>query len=505
MVRGFAPNIGDLMNSDKTTNRHRWLVLALVSVALGMIVVDMTVLYTALPTLTHALAASAKQKLWIVNMYPLVVAGLLPGAGAVGDRYGHRRVFMAGLLVFGAASLWAAHSPTPASLIAARALLAVGAALMMPATLAIIRHAFPDEKERGFAIGVWAAVASGGAALGPVLGGFLLAHFWWGSVFLINVPVVLLTLPLVLWWIGADAGDARRSWDKTGSVLVLLGLMGVTYAIKAAAQNQPAWAEVAATGLLGAALLAAFGWRQARIHNPLIDFTLFRNRDFSDGVLTAVAVSAALVGFQLVFSQWLQLVRGLSPLQAAYCMLPLPVAAFLAGPLAGWWLARVGGRALLISGLLLCGLGLLGVVFSYQHTGMALLACLVLLGTGAGIAITGASSSIMFNAPPHKAGMAASVEEVSYELGGSLGIALLGSLMTASYAAALRLPATLPVPPTVFDSLDEALLAAKSLPLPQAQTLAEAASAAFDLAFVAVAASTAALSLLAGGWIAMRR
>lgn len=491
------------MNNHLAPNPHRWRILAIVSVALCMIVVDMTVLYTALPTLTHELAASAKQKLWIVNMYPLVVAGLLPGAGAIGDRYGHRKIFVAGLILFGLASLWAAYSPTAVSLIAARALLAVGAAMMMPATLAIIRHTFPDEKERSLAIGVWAAVASGGAALGPVLGGFLLEHFWWGSVFLINVPVVLIALPLVIWWIYADKGDARRSWDQLGSVLVLIGLIGITYAIKAAAQKQPAWLDVLISGLVGVLFLGVFAWRQMRIHNPLIDFSLFRNRSFSSGVLAAVVVSVALVGFQLVFSQWLQLVRNLSPLQAAYYMLPMPIAAFLAGPLAGLWLPKVGGRTVIFTGLLICGVGLMAVIPFYAGMSAPLVIALTVFGLGAGTAITGASSTIMFSAPAHKAGMAASVEEVSYELGGSLGIAIMGSLMTASYAATLRLPGNLPIPDIAYDSLDEALIVVQSLPLPAAQQLAQAASNAFDFAFVVVTGCAGLLLLLACAGVGM--
>ncbi len=183
-------------NAVATAAPGRWLVLAIVSSALLLIVVDMTVLYTALPRLTHELQVNASEKLWIVNIYALVVSGLLLGMGTLGDRLGHKRLFMAGLVVFGVASLAAAYSPGAATLIAARALLAVGAAMMMPATLSILRLTFADERERAIAIGVWASVASGGAAIGPVVGGVLLEHFWWGSVFLINVPIVLLALPL---------------------------------------------------------------------------------------------------------------------------------------------------------------------------------------------------------------------------------------------------------------------------------------------------------------------
>ena len=191
------------------TARSPWLVLAIVSSALFLIVIDMTVLYTALPTLTRDLEASATEKLWIVNAYSLVVAGLLPGAGALGDRYGHRRMFTIGLAIFGAASLAAGFAPTSATLITARAGLAVGAAAMMPATLSIIRHTFEDPDDRALAIGIWAAVASGGAALGPVIGGALLEHFHWGAVFLINLPVVLAALALTAAFVPQGQGHGH--------------------------------------------------------------------------------------------------------------------------------------------------------------------------------------------------------------------------------------------------------------------------------------------------------
>ena len=173
---------------------RRWLVLATVSAGLLMVSVDTTVLYTALPALTRDLHADAQQKLWIINAYPLVIAGLLPGAGTLGDRIGHKRMYLAGLGLFAAASLLAASAPSPPVLIAARAFLAAGAAAMLPATAALIRITFDDEHERGIAIGIWGTIAVLGAALGPIIGGLLLAHFWWGSVFLLNIPVALLAL-----------------------------------------------------------------------------------------------------------------------------------------------------------------------------------------------------------------------------------------------------------------------------------------------------------------------
>lgn len=474
---------------------QRWLVLAIVSVALLLIVIDMTVLYTALPRLTHDLAATAAEKLWIVNAYPLVVAGLLPGAGPLGDRVGHKRLFLIGLVVFGVASACAAFSPSPAILIGSRALLAVGAALMMPATLSIIRHTFEDDAERAFAIGVWAAVASGGAALGPVVGGVLLEYFWWGSVFLINLPIVLLAWPLAAWLIPARPGDASRRWDVLASLQIMVGLVALAYAVKALGQRNASMADVLGALALGGVFLTLFVRRQRRSCAPLIDFALFRNRRFSSGVAAAMTAAVALIGMELVFAQRLQLVAGLSPLQAAWLILPIPLAAFVAAPLAGLAMQRVDAGRLMAGALALAALGTLGLLLSHDGTLWPLVLSLSVIGVGLGATMTGASSTIMLNAPPERAGMAASVEEVSYELGGAIGVALLGSVLSAVYAASLVLPEGLTVAEAARDSLDEALLAAETLPAASATLLTALARSAFDQAFGVVLVVVAALLL----------
>ena len=484
---------------------HRWLVLAIVSVALLLIVIDMTVLYTALPRLTHDLAATAAEKLWIVNAYPLVVAGLLPGAGTLGDRVGHKRLFLIGLVVFGVASACAAYAPSPALLIAARALLAVGAALMMPATLSIIRHTFEDDAERSFAIGVWAAVASGGAALGPVVGGVLLEYFWWGSVFLINVPIVLLALPLAWWLIPARPGDARRAWDAVASLQIMAGLIALAYAIKALGQRGTAWVEVTLAVALGVGFMCLFLRRQRRAVAPLIDFALFRNRRFSAGVAAAIVAAVALIGMELVFAQRLQLVAGLSPLQAAWLILPIPLAAFVAAPLAGLALRWVDAGRLMALALAVAAIGTLGLLLSFDGALPLLIASLTLIGLGLGATMTGASSTILLNAPPERAGMAASIEEVSYELGAAIGVALLGSILSAVYAVSLRLPVGLEVSDRAHDSLDEALLAAETLAPEMATTLTMLARTAFDEAFVIVLAVVTALLGIAAAAILLTR
>lgn len=471
----------------------RWLVLAVVSSALFLIVIDMTVLYTALPVLTQALSASASEKLWIVNAYPLVVAGLLPGLGTLGDRLGHKQMFMAGLVVFGAASIAAAFAPSPELLIAARAALAVGAAMMMPATLSLIRLTFTDERERALAIGIWAAVASGGAALGPVVGGLLLEYFWWGSVFLINVPVVLVALAASGVLLTRRAGDKSRPWDLVGSIQVMVGLVGMTYAIKEAGRRDPSWEMAGLALVIGLVAMALFIRRQRRSAAPLIDFSLFANPRFSAGVATALVASAALIGVELVFSQRLQLVLSYSPLEAGLLILPIPIASFFAGPLTGLALPRLGGERVLWGSLLLTGLAL--AVFLAIHNGPTVfwLSALAVMGFGVGASMTAASTVIMLSAPEERAGMAASVEEVSFELGGALGIALLGSLMSALYSRAMILPAGTEHATQARDSLDEALMLADRLAPAQAEQVITLARGAFDYAFVGVIIAAALL------------
>ena len=480
------------------TARSPWLVLAVVSSALFLIVVDMTVLYTALPTLTRDLDASATEKLWIVNAYSLVVAGLLPGAGALGDCYGHRLMFMIGLVIFGLASLAAGFAPSSAALIAARAALAVGAAAMMPATLSIIRHSFEDPNERALAIGIWAAVASGGAALGPVIGGALLEHFYWGAVFLVNLPVVVLALAMTVAFVPKGKGHGHHPFDPVGSLQALIGLIGVTLAIKEVAKPDPSITVLVLSTLIGLATLALFIRRLRHSANPMIDLTLFRDPLFAGGVIGAIVSAAALLGVQLVITQRLQLVQGMTPLQAGLFVLPIPIASFMAGPIAGMMLGRVGAGRMLAVTLAVSGAGILTYAAGFGHRG-AEIASFVLVGAGIGAAMTAASSAIMLNAAADRAGMAASVEEVSYEVGGALGIAMLGSLMAGVYSSTFAAAGGMGAQAT--DSLDGALALAATLSGPEAERLLSVANAAFDRATVAVAL-VAGLALLAAAlWV----
>jgi MFS transporter, DHA2 family, multidrug resistance protein len=472
---------------------NRWFVLLVVSSALFLIVVDMSVLHTALPTLTRELGASASEKLWIMNAYALVVAGLLPGCGTLGDRVGHKRMFVLGLAAFGLASLAAAYAPSPMLLIAARALLAVGAAMMMPATLSIIQLTFSDDKERALAIGLWSAVASGGAAVGPLVGGVLLEYFWWGSVFLVNVPVAVAGLAAALVFIPGSEGRSDVGWDLVGSLLILVGLVGLAFAIKEVAMHAPSFPAAMAAAAVGAAALVWFARRQRGSTAPLIDLRLFDNREFRIAVVAALVAAFSVIGLGLVWSQRLQLVLGYSPLHAALFMLPSAVLALIGGPLAGWLTPHYGANRVMAAALLLGGLGEAGLLLS-AHAGLApQLLCLALFGLGVGAALAAGSHAIMSHAPADRAGMAASIEEVSIELGGAMGITLLGSILAGVYSAILVLPAGAVLPPAVREGIDQALAVAATLPADAARLLTQSAHQAFDGAYLAALAVNAAL------------
>ena len=412
-----------------------------VGAGLLLITLDNSILYTALPTLTADLGASGSSTLWIINAYPLVMAGLLLGAGTLGDRIGHRRMFVVGLWIFGAASLAAAFSPNPAFLIGARALLAVGAAAMMPATLALIRLAFDDPRERNIAIAIWGSLSIAGAALGPILGGALLERFWWGSVFLINVPVVAIALVATAVIAPHNDPDPSKKWDLVSSLYAMVGLVGTVLVIKELAHIPQNWVLIA--GALASAVIGfvLFVRRQGRLEEPLIEFSIFRNRAFAGGSLAAFFAMFTIAGAQLATTQRFQLVEGFTPLQAGLLVAASALGALPSGVLGAAILHIVGLRIIISGSLAIAALGLaLAVLASANGSLPLLVVSFIVTGFGLGGTFAVASAAIMGNAPPRKAGMAASIEEVSYEMGSLSAVALLGSLLTFVYATVVRLP-----------------------------------------------------------------
>jgi DHA2 family multidrug resistance protein-like MFS transporter len=445
--------------AERRSKDRRWSVLVVLCVSLLLITVDATVLHIAVPALTAALEPSAVQLLWIIDVYSLVVAPLLIMFGTLGDRYGRKRLVLCGYVLFGLASAGAAFAPTPLTLILARALLGVGGAMIMPATLSLIRQVFTDRRERAIALGIWSAVAAAGAAVGPLIGGALVG-IWWGAVFLINVPILLVLLPAAVRLLPESPVRAGRPWDAPSAVLSVLGILAVAFGLKEAGSGTlvPLWASVLVS-LTGAGLLVAFVRRQARLRVPLLEIALFRSRAFTIGVAGVLLGVFSLVGLQLMLAQYLQLVLGDSPLRAAIRMLPLVLSAICGGLAAAHILPRIGMRATMSGGLGLVALSLTPTLgWGVEGHPVMLALCFVGIGFGVQVALLAASDTIMSAAPESRAGGAAAIEETAYELGAGMGVAVLGTITAIAYAPGL--PAVPGVSPGGMDEARQSLAAA---------------------------------------------
>ena len=418
---------------------NRWVVLVVLCVSLLLVALDATVLHVAVPAVTEDLRPGAIELLWIVDAYPLVCASLLILFGTLGDRVGRRRILLLGYGLFGVASAVAALAQNAQMLIGARALLGVGGAMIMPATLSILRQVFPDRRERAVAIGVWSAVAAVGAAVGPLLGGFLLEHFWWGSVFLVNIPLMLVSVPAGRLLLPESTGERDGPWDVTGALMAAVGLFGVVLGVKRLGGGEGATGVFTVVPLLlGGVLLVLFVRRQRGRPYPLVDLRMFARPAFSTSVGCIVLAMLALVGLELIAAQYLQLVLGLSPLETGLRLLPLTVAAMAAGLFGARLLRRFGPRRMVSIGFVVTAAAVvtLTAMGGADNTGLLLFG-FVLLGFGLETTLFGAYESMLSEAPPEQAGGAAAVGETSYQLGAGIGIALLGSVMNAAYTPGL--------------------------------------------------------------------
>ncbi|MEU0741971.1 MFS transporter [Streptomyces sp. NPDC006134] len=481
----------------------RWLALAVLVLAVLLVAVDATVLGLATPYISEDLRPSGTQLLWIGDVYSFVIAGLLVSMGSLGDRIGRKRILLLGATAFGAVSVLNAYATTPELMILARALLGVAGATLMPATLALIRNLFHDPRERSLAVGIWGATASAGTAVGPIAGGFLLEHFWWGSVFLINLPVMAVLVLVGVKMLPESRNPDPGPWDLPSVLLSLAGVVGVVYAVKETAAHGFAWATLAA-GLLGAAALYGFVRRQFTLPAPLLDMRLFRNRGFSGAVLADLLTILGLSGLVFFLSQYLQLVQGRRPFEAGLAELPAAVGAVAAGLIAGRAARRFSVRAVVSGGLAAVGTALAALTVIGQSTGYPLLgAALLVVGVGAGFSFTVTADVILSSVPKEQAGAASAVSETAYELGAALGIALLGSIVTGVYRDFTGPAGT---PAAAHESLGGAVEAAARLPAPTASAMLDAARQSFvdGLALAAGAGAVVLLAASVAAWFLLR-
>jgi EmrB/QacA subfamily drug resistance transporter len=412
----------------------RWLALAVLCVSLLMVTLDNTVLNVALPTLVRDLHATTTELQWIVDAYVMVFAGLLLVAGSLADRIGRKRVFLAGLAAFAAGSTWAAFSGSVGMLIAARASMGIGGAMMMPSTLAIITDMFRDQAERQRAIGIWAGTSGVGIALGPIVGGLLLAHFWWGSVFLINVPIAVAGAACAFWLVPNSKNPAALAPDLIGALLSVAGLGLLLWSLIEAPVRGWSSPMVIGAGVGGLVVLTVFAaWERASSH-PMLNLEFFRNRRFSAAVGSVGLVTFGLFGTLFVMTQFLQFGLGYSALQAGVRVLPAAGAIAVVAPLSTVLVRVAGTRLTVAAGLLVVAGGLWQLsTASAATTYTGVLPGLIMLGVGAGLAIPSATESVMGSLPAAHTGVGSATNGAFLQIGGALGVAVIGSLLNTRY------------------------------------------------------------------------
>lgn len=466
-----------------------WLALALLMFPVLLVAVDNTALTFALPAIAGSLQPTGVQLLWIVDAYPLVLAGLLVAMGSFGDRIGRRRLLLIGSTGFAAVSAATAFAPSAEWLIAGRAALGFFGAMLMPSTLSLIRNIFPDPNRRRLAIAIWAAGFSGGAALGPIFGGWLVEHYWWGAILLVAVPIMLPILVLGPVLVPESRDPRPGAVDGASIALSLLTMVPLVYGIKSLATE--GFGTVPAVAIsFGLLMGCVFVRRQKRLPGPLLDMSLFGNRIFSTAIAANVLALFSFNGFILFLAQHLQLLEGQRPTEAGISMVPALIATVVAGLLAVPLVRKIRPGFVVAGGLSLSAAGYCMVAFGDHSGGPAvLLGALLVLALGVGAAETISNDLILGAVPPEKSGAAAAISETGYEIGSLLGTAVLGSILTASYQRNLVLPEGITgagpgggedETAQARETLAGAIQLAHSLPAPLADALTSTARAAFE-------------------------
>jgi DHA2 family multidrug resistance protein-like MFS transporter len=479
--------------------RREWLGLAVLALACLLYAMDLTVLHLAVPSMSEDLQPSSAQLLWITDIYGFMVAGFLITMGTLGDRIGRRRLLLLGATAFGAVSVLAAFSTSPGMLIAARALLGIAGATLAPSTLSLIFSMFQDPRQRSAAIGIWITSFSAGGAIGPVAGGVLLEHFWWGSVFLLAVPVMALLLALGPRVLPEYRDPNAGRLDLVSAALLLVAVLAVVFGLKEIAQNGIGWLPVSSI-VAGLVVGVVFVRRQLGLADPMLDLGLFRIRAFNASLATNLLGIFIVVGYFIFVAQYLQLVLGLSPLQAGLWSLPSAAGLIVGSNLAPRILRRVRPAFVIGAGL---GMAAVGLVVLTQVGGSADLAILAsasaIVSLGLAPVFTATTDLIVGSAPPERAGAASGISETGAELGGALGIAILGSIGMAIYRGALTdtLPAGVPDQAAAIarDTLGGAVSVAAQLPAEVGTALMAAAREAFTMGLQVTAAISAVIAL----------
>ena len=477
--------------------RREWIGLAVIALPCLLYSMDLTVLNLAVPALSADLKPSSSQLLWIVDIYGFMVAGMLITMGTLGDRIGRRRLLMLGAVAFGMASLLAAFSTSAEMLIGMRALLGIAGATLAPSTLSLIRNMFHDPNERTTAIGIWISSYSVGAAIGPVLGGVLLEYFWWGSVFLINVPVMLLLLALGPILLPEFRDPAARRLDLSSAALALTAVLATVYGLKHIAERGPGWLPIIVI-MAGLIVGAAFVQRQRSLADPLIDLRLFRVPAFSMSLAIFMIAGLVMFGIYIFIAQYLQLVLALSPLQAGLWTVPWALAFVVGSMLTPVVVRRYPVASVVAAGLLLAAAGFALLTQLGVASGLTIMvAATVMVSLGLAPVFTLATDLVVSAAPPERAGAASAISETSAELGGALGIAIFGSIGTAIYRATMSDSVLNGMPAQAIEAarstLGSATVIAAQLPSPLDQALLDTARLAFVLGLQLTAAIGAVL------------
>ena len=503
--------VAPAVHPDPVVQRRRWWILAILCLSVFLAVVDNLIINVAIPTLARELGATTSGLQWIVDSYALVFAGLLLACGGLGDRFGRRRAMQIGLVLFGVFSSWAAFTDSTGELIAGRALMGIGAALVFPGTLAIVIDVFRDPIERAKAIGVWSAVSGAAVAFGPVTGGLLLEHFWWGSVFLINVPIVLIALVLGWKYVPESRDPNAKRLDVPGFLLSISFVSLLVYTIIEGPHR--GWSSNASIlGFVGAVILgAAFVLRERSTEQPLLDVRVFRNMRVTAATSSIFIAFFSLFGFTFLITQYFQFVRGYDPLESGLRTVPFAVGAGITAPIAARLALRFGPRKVIPVGLLFMGTAQLWASTFQSDSAYfgPVVASMMLMASGLSLVTSPASESVMGSLPRDMAGVGSAINDTGREVGGTLGVAIIGSIFASTYGPRivdLLTPLSLPgeAVTSAKESVGAAFAVAEQVGEPTlAGTIRDAASTSFLDGFQAACTAVGIVAIL-GSLLAAR-